>query len=717
MRSYFLYFILFLGYSSQAQNRLKLDSLLHVKLGKEDTILVRHYIQLCYEYKKIAPDSSVYWVNKSIALAKKIRSEKYEILTYHSKGFHYRSINENQLAADTLLYALGLSEKSEKKTGLANISMDLGVVYRLLGNFDKSITCFQKALKHGESIKNKKTIYNSYNSLANTYAQMGMSKRSVMDLERALQYYEKAFFYADSTKKAVLSMIKGNNGVALFNLGIIKKDSMLLLRAKDMYMESLAYKFPLNDSIGMAQCYGNIAGAYHELCNISVNERYLNIAKKYYELSLAISKKIGSNTMYHDELNYGTHLALMGRLKKDKVLTRSAIDHLKKALESCEKYNDVVNLVHVHGSLSACYQDLGQFETSNYHLNRFVSLKDTLLSQENKQIAEELTAKYESELKETENNSLKNEAVLREEVISKKSTTINVMIIESILLLGLIILVLISRQKITKAKLLTEKQKLIIEEKNKEITDSINYAKRLQNTMLAGETTLTEIWEESFILYKPKDIVSGDFYWYSSNGKDKIFAAVDCTGHGVPGAFMSMLGITFLNEIVLEKKITRPHLILGELRDRVKSTLKQKGAEGESRDGMDIAVININSESSTLEFSGANNPLWMCRDGELIEVNSDKRPIGYFKGAGLPFTNHSIDIKKGDLIYIFTDGYADQFGGPRGKKFKYKTLNELLVSIHKEPMSKQKEILEQRFNEWKGNLEQVDDVLILGIKI
>jgi serine phosphatase RsbU (regulator of sigma subunit) len=407
----------------------------------------------------------------------------------------------------------------------------------------------------------------------------------------------------------------------------------------------------------------------------------------------------------------------MSKLKKDKALAKLAIGHLKNALESSEKAGDIMNVMMANSCLSEVYQNEGMYEVANKYLNRFVSLKDTILRQENKQVAEELATKYESDLKDAENNSLKTEAVLREEVISKKSTTINVMIIGSALLLGLIVLVFISRQKINKAKQLTEKQKLIIEEKNKEITDSINYAKRLQNTMLPGEASFGSMFGESFILYHPKDIVSGDFYWYSQIGNNRIVAAVDCTGHGVPGAFMSMLGITFLNEIVGQKNISAPNSILGELRDRVKSTLKQKGIEGEARDGMDIALVNVNLDKNVLEFSGANNPIWICRGEQVIEVNADKRPIGYFKGLGLPFTNHTVELEKGDCVYLFTDGYADQFGGPKGKKFKYKTLSDLLLRIHRKPCVEQKQILEKTFAEWKGELEQVDDVLVIGIKV
>jgi serine phosphatase RsbU (regulator of sigma subunit) len=720
-----VYLICLLVSFAGAQSRAKLDSLLKVKQqAPEDTVEARHYINTCYAYKKIDPDSAVYWVNKAIALSKKINSEKYIVLSYHSKGFHYKSIGESQTALDTILYAYSLSKGSEKKTNLVSICQDLGVLYRIVGNFDKSVLYFQEALKQAELTKNKKGMYNAYNSLANTYSQMGMSKKAVHDLERALQFYDKAYVYADSSNKSVISMIKGNSGVALFNMGILKSDSTFLLRAKDCYMEALSYKVQLNDSLGMSQCYGNIAGAYHELCNIKPLQTYLNIAKKYYELAIAIGRKMESNTMYHDVLNYGTHLGLMGRLKKDKSLVKLAVENLKKALVDAEKFGDVLNVMVIHGSLASCYQDLGMHEISNSHLNRFVSLKDTILSQENKQIAEELAAKYESDLKDTENNSLKNEAVLREEVISKKSTTINLMIIGSVLLLGLIILVFISRQKINKARQLTEKQKLIIEEKNKEITDSINYAKRLQNAILTTDKTMRSVFSDSFVFYKPKDIVSGDFYWMfhvddkKANKDLFILTAADCTGHGVPGAFMSMLNSTLLNQTAYNPAIITPADALNFLNRELPKNLRSNNESENINDGMDIAFCMIDLAKNSMKYAGANNPCWIIRDNALIELKPLKQAItaatGYEKKE---FIDQEIVLQKNDRIYLFTDGYADQFGGPNGKKFKYKTLGDLLLSIHQKPADEQKNILEQRFNEWRGDLEQVDDVLVVGLTI
>ena len=260
-------------------------------------------------------------------------------------------------------------------------------------------------------------------------------------------------------------------------------------------------------------------------------------------------------------------------------------------------------------------------------------------------------------------------------------------------------------------------QKHIVEERNQELTDSIVYAKRIQDAILPAKEIKYSLFPESFVLLKPKDVVSGDFYWFTEKNGKKLIAAVDCTGHGVPGAFMSMIGVAFLNEIVNEKEITKPGEILSQLRYLVIQALKQTGAEGEQKDGMDISILSFDEKNSTVEYAGANNPLWHYSNGIMNEQKADKRSIGFFRGKGLPFTNHTIEYKKGDVFYIFTDGYADQFGGPKGKKFKYRQFQELLISSIQEPMQKQEEILGNTFHEWKGNLEQVDDVCVIGVRV
>ena len=269
------------------------------------------------------------------------------------------------------------------------------------------------------------------------------------------------------------------------------------------------------------------------------------------------------------------------------------------------------------------------------------------------------------------------------------------------------------------------KQKEEIELKTKEleilfkqVTDSIHYAKRIQEAILPPNNLVKQILPESFVLYKPKDIVSGDFYWIDKKKDWCYFAAVDCTGHGVPGAFMSIVGYNLLKDILKNTDSTQPSIIMDKMNDGVANTLHTNTTSGkQTKDGMDMTLCALNYNTLELQFSGAYNPLYIIRGNELIQYKADKFPVGMFIGEKQNFTNHSIQLQKGDSIYIFSDGYADQFGGPRGKKFMAGNFRQLLSDVSKLPIERQKTMLNQTIEEWRGNLEQVDDILIIGVKV
>ncbi|MFL5765265.1 MAG: 7TM diverse intracellular signaling domain-containing protein [Bacteroidia bacterium] len=261
-------------------------------------------------------------------------------------------------------------------------------------------------------------------------------------------------------------------------------------------------------------------------------------------------------------------------------------------------------------------------------------------------------------------------------------------------------------------------QKKIIEQKNRGMVESIRYAKRIQEAILPEKQELHAYFPESFIMYEPKDIVSGDFYWTIERGGYVFYAIADCTGHGVPGGFMSMLAVSLINEVIIEKGMDEPADVLDMLRVKIIMALKQTGAVGENKDGMDMILFRFDRKNNMLTYAAANNPLWVVRNGELIVYPADKQPVGVnIVETSASFSQHSIPLQKGDIIYAITDGYADQFGGPKGKKFSYKRLKELLVSIAGKSMPAQHEELVRIFHEWRGDLEQVDDVTLAGIRI
>lgn len=266
-------------------------------------------------------------------------------------------------------------------------------------------------------------------------------------------------------------------------------------------------------------------------------------------------------------------------------------------------------------------------------------------------------------------------------------------------------------------------QKNEIEKKNLNLTDSIQYALRIQEAMLPSTELISANVPNHFILFKPRDIVSGDFYWFRQIKNFTFIAAADCTGHGVPGAFMSMLGISLLNEILTKRDLNPPNEVLDELRKRIKKSLHQKGQDGQTQDGMDIALCMIDNETNELQFSGAFNPLYIIRknkEGEnydLIEIKADRMPIGVHPNDGKNFTNNVFQLYPKDSIYIFSDGFTSQFGGPEGEKFKTRRFKELLLDIQGKDMITQKQILEKNLTKWQGETEQVDDILLIGLKV
>lgn len=252
---------------------------------------------------------------------------------------------------------------------------------------------------------------------------------------------------------------------------------------------------------------------------------------------------------------------------------------------------------------------------------------------------------------------------------------------------------------------------------HEQITDSILYARRIQRVMLPQQKFMDELIPDNMVLFKPRDIVSGDFYWYKQIKNFIVFAAADCTGHGVPGAFMSMLGISFLNDIVSKSRFDKPNEILNSLRKRIKNELHQTGKEQESADGMDMSLCVLDTEYGILQFAGAYNPLYLIRDNEIQIYKADRQPVAIYMREK-EFTNHEIKVQKGDCIYMFSDGYKDQFGGESGQKFKSKRFNELLLEIHQKPMAEQSKILGKTIEDWMGKkYDQIDDILVLGVRI
>jgi serine phosphatase RsbU (regulator of sigma subunit) len=279
---------------------------------------------------------------------------------------------------------------------------------------------------------------------------------------------------------------------------------------------------------------------------------------------------------------------------------------------------------------------------------------------------------------------------------------------------------LIRTRKLLKEKELAlsliENQRAELEHKNKNITDSLIYAQRIQDALLPSELYLKRYFIESFVLYKPKDIVSGDFYWIGEQGGKKFIVAADCTGHGVPGALMSMIGHDLLEKIINGENINQPASILDRMSKSLEETFsREKNIGTIIRNGMDIGICVIDKKNRKIEYSGAFFPLYIIRDNRLINVEGDKYTLG-MTPANVSYTNNEIDLMENDMLYLFSDGYVDQFGGDENKKFMYRRFRYLLMTIHRFPMEDQRSILEENIKTWMGNTYQIDDILVIGFK-
>ena len=346
-------------------------------------------------------------------------------------------------------------------------------------------------------------------------------------------------------------------------------------------------------------------------------------------------------------------------------------------------------------------------------------MKEYTLLNEKIEAQKKVLAEQEKHLKVQNENLL-----LRDIEIGKQKTVIFViaaLTIISFILLFLAVRVNRLRRKanhlLSMQKTEVERQKLIVETKQKEILDSINYAKRIQTALMSSERTFTNHLSEHFIMFKPKDIVAGDFFWAAPLNDSFIYITADSTGHGVPGAFMSLLNISKLNEAVKQKNISRPDLVLNDVRQGLIEALNPEGSKEISKDGMDATLCRLDLQNLTLQYAAANNSFCIVRNSEVLTCSADKMPIGKSHDDTAKFTFNEVKLERGDMIYTFTDGYSDQFGGPSGKKLKHKNLKDLLLQAAELPIEEQKMLFEQQFESWKGNLEQVDDVLLIGVRI
>jgi len=725
-----------------AQNK-NIDSLLTlIKSDKSDTNTVNHLNRLCWEYLSVGLyDTALHYSNAALQISQQLNSKKGIANSYYNIGAIYYYQGNSSKALEYYFKVLKIQEGLGDKIRIAKLLGNIGVVYAEQNNYPLALEYYFKALKIAEELRNKNLIGYEFRNIGNTYLDQA-------DYGQALDYYLKASKVAEDLKD------KKMQAFTFGCIGNMYRTQGNGSQALDYYFKSLKIAEGFGDKNAIAANISNIGIVYADQANYPQ-------ALDYNFKALKMAEELG------DKSGIVTCLGSIGPLYIKIGKYKEAEQYLKKAIALADSIGALDYLRQFEISLSQLYDDTKKYNLALIHYKKSVALKDTIFSQENKKQLVRKAMNYEFD-KKTEAIKAENE---KQQAIAEEKNRQQKIVIWSVLV-GLLLVVVFSgfifrslritrkqkntievqKNEVSKQKEaadnqriiaeglreVSEKQKELVEEKQKEIIQSITYAKRIQTALLTSDGYIKEhLPAEHFVLFKPKDIVSGDFYWAISiapfpgwdMGSNKIklpsttkkqntfyMMTADCTGHGVPGAFMSMLNISYLHENIVERGIRLPHDILNSQRKEIIEALNPAGSIEESKDGMDCTLCVYDFDKMLLHFASANNPLWLVRNQELTEYKADKMPVGKYSEEMRSFTLQTIALQKGDVIYTSTDGFADQFG-VTGKKLMKKKMKEELLKIHQQPMDEQKEYLDHFFESWKGNHEQVDDVTVIGVRI
>lgn len=704
-------------------------------LAKSNNELAQKYILLSIEK------------NKEILSSNKDAKNEYHYkkllaTAYNNKGRVFMNSGDNKRAMEEYLVALKLRQEINDEKGIASSYNNIALVHSNQGNLEKALEYHQQALEVRQKIGDKYGVAMSFNNIGVIYVTRG-------DYEKSLKSHLASL--------AIKEEIGDKSGMimSLNNIGIIYEKQGDTIAALNNYMKYLKASEELGDLQSMSYAYNNIG-------NIYMYKKEYQKAYEYQMNSLKIKKELG------DKAGMAMSYSNIGSIFYEQTKTKEALDNYLQALKLCKELGDTVlmiNLYHnisnlylkngdqkqalenatialqyaektgskpglknAYNSLFEIYQAQGDYKKAFDYYQLFSSIKDSLLNEESSKQISEMNVRYESEKKDKE--LLKKDAELNKQQVDgqRKKIQRNAFIVGFLLILVLAVFVFRSyRQKkqanllLEDKNLLIEKQKQLVEDRNLKITDSITYAQRIQQATLPSEELIKKAFPESFILFLPKDIVSGDFYWYTELPLQKghLIVVGDCTGHGVPGAFMSMIGNTLLNEIVNVKGIYSPADILMELNKGVVGLLNQSTDDSDTQDdGMDVTIVAYNPTTREVDYAAANHISYLYTKNNLVQLQGDIYSIGgMFGRTDLVFTGQHLKLDRGDMLYLFTDGYADQFGGEKNAKFTTTRFEKLFSEINTLDIPTQKQQLTATFDNWKGDNKQLDDVLVMGIKI
>ena len=599
-----------------------------------------------------------------------------------------------------------------------------GIIFYYTNEIDSALIYFNKSLAKAVEVKDSLSECKNLNNIASIYYHKGESKKAL------------DFYLEGGRREKNFGFTEGEN-ISLNNIGYIFSALKMHEKSRYYFRKGLNYAQKTKDYSSLIYSYDGLSTTYvnnkdsnhfykfkaydvalkindinnamhssADIAQIYLEKHDYKKAYKYANESLIYSIKLKNSSV--KSIIYMV-LASIANIEKNNTLALSYCDSISKYLNNKNESFSSINLYKI---LSGIFESCNKPDSAIKYFKKASIISDSLYKTELTSIVAELQSKYDISRKETE--------ILE---LNKTNKQKQMIIYVSIFVFGIVTLLTVNifrisskRKKLNLELQLTntkvEKQKNKIEEHQKEILDSIHYAKRIQNTLLAHHDFLNDNIPNNFVYFNPKDIVSGDFYWATKHGSNFYLAVCDSTGHGVPGAFMSLLNIGFLSEAINEKNITETNLIFEYVRERLISSVSKEG----QKDGFDGIIVRFNQSTKEITYTAAHNAPILISNNELIELQKDKMPVGIGERSE-NFTCHKLQVKQGDMLYLYTDGYADQFGGPKGKKFKYKPLNELLLSISNKTLSEQKQELETNFKNWKGDLEQVDDVLIIGLKL
>ncbi len=690
----------------------EIDSLIQlVKNAGEDTIAVDAFIELG---KKIPDDPGKQFLYLDQALKLSLRLD-YKIgvgKSYLALGLYYTTQSDFEQAIKYLDRASDIFKELERKDMEIATLGNMGNVHCYLGDFEKGLECFLDALDVMYEIGDQSWIATAKNNIGSVYTLL--EEDSI-----ALEYYYDALsIYKEVGDEDGMSLTLGN-------LGNVYKGQKKYELAIEHYLQAVALDEKTGNTQQTGRNFTNLATAYG---NIQDNEN----AIKYFEEAVSVFENTGNKNGL--SVTYLT-LSFYYRDIND---FKTAKKYLKLSCEISKEIGAKHTLMNVYKEMS--YHDSidGNFYAALDNYMKYSDIKDTIFKAEKSDQIVEMQTKFDTEQKEKENELLK-EKNARSELINQKKNILIIAVIGVLILMLIIgiIVIRISRLRKRTNKELEEKnfeinqqkeeiitqnevlnrQNIKIEKSHKKITDSINYASRIQEAMLPAKVAIDQFLPDNFIFFKPRDVVSGDFYWIKEVKKHLVIVVADCTGHGVPGALVSMLGMSLLNDIVNNENITKANQVLEELRSGMKKSFKQTGTFDEQKDGMDLALCAINLETELMQYSGANIPLYHFRNNELKIYKPVTNPIG-ISHKEISFENHEIQLQNDDLFYMFSDGIIDQFHHQTNEKFKSSGLKKLLEKVRMKPMSEQYAAIDQLYNEWTGDVSnQTDDIILMGFKV